>query len=147
LYGEYDLAELPCLLSGADCVIVPSQLPETFSLCTHEALALGIPVVASRLGALPEAIVENENGMTFGHDRPEELAAILKKLANEPLLLTRWRKGAARSRCHILAEHAAAMERIYAEAVDDARHGTMNRSCFLENLQVLEEMLRPVCAA
>ena len=70
LYGGYELSELPFLLDEVDCVVVPSQVPESFSLTTREALARGIPVIATRLGALVEAIVDGENGLLFDHRRP-----------------------------------------------------------------------------
>jgi glycosyltransferase involved in cell wall biosynthesis len=43
-------------LLDARCVVVPSLCAESFGLSGAEAMALGIPVIASRIGGLPETI-------------------------------------------------------------------------------------------
>ena len=117
LYGGYEPDELSLLLEGVDCVVTPSQVPETFSLTTREALVRGIPVVVSRLGALPEAIVEGVDGVAFAHDRPAELAAILRRLVDDGDLLPRLRAGAMASRPLSPGDHAVALRTVYAEAI------------------------------
>ena len=99
MYGAYSPAILPLLLQGVDCAITPSQVPETFSITTREALVRGIPVLVSRLGALPEAVSEGENGFTFDHDRPEQLAALLRRLAGDAGLREHLNRGAGRLPC------------------------------------------------
>lgn len=49
------------LLAAARCVLIPSRIEETSSLVAMEALASGTPVIAFRVGALPEII---EHGLT-----------------------------------------------------------------------------------
>src|SRR5437763_784578 len=62
-YGGFTPAELPILLGDVDAVLVPSLVWESYSIAAREALACGIPVIASRIGALPEAIRQGENGL------------------------------------------------------------------------------------
>jgi len=78
MYGEYERELLPVLLGGVDLAVVPSVWQESFSIVVREALACGVPVVASRMGALPEAIREGENGLLFAPGSAVELAAILQ---------------------------------------------------------------------
>jgi glycosyltransferase involved in cell wall biosynthesis len=54
--GQVDDAELQRLRAGAALAIVPSRSAETFGLAAAEAMAVGVPVVASRVGALPELV-------------------------------------------------------------------------------------------
>jgi len=49
------------LLAGADLFLLPSQT-ESFGLSALEALACGVPVVASRVGGLPEVVRDGETG-------------------------------------------------------------------------------------
>lgn len=117
LYGGYKPADLPLLLRGVDCVLIPSLVPESFSLTAREALVQGIPVVAARIGALPEAIVDDENGFTYTPDQPTELAVILQRLAEDESLLPRLRAGARRARVLTAPEHTAAVRAVYEEAI------------------------------
>ena len=52
--GRVDAAQLARLRARAGLAIVPSRSAETFGLAAAEAMAAGLPVVASAIGALPE---------------------------------------------------------------------------------------------
>jgi len=56
--GEVDDAELARLRAGAAVALAPSRSAETFGLAAAEAMAAALPVVASRVGALPELLGE-----------------------------------------------------------------------------------------
>lgn len=115
--SAYQLEELPGLLGDLDCVVMPSQWPETFGIVAREALVRSVPVLVSRVGGLAAAVDEGRNGFTFTADRPDELAALLKRLAADDELVLRLREGARSTRVLSSAEHAAATQAVYAEAV------------------------------
>jgi glycosyltransferase involved in cell wall biosynthesis len=54
--GQVSSTELADLRARAALAIVPSRAAETFGLAAAEAMASGVPVVASRVGALPELL-------------------------------------------------------------------------------------------
>jgi glycosyltransferase involved in cell wall biosynthesis len=56
--GRVDDAELARLRAGAAIALAPSRSAETFALAAAEAMAAGLPVLASRVGALPELVAE-----------------------------------------------------------------------------------------
>ena len=57
--GAVDDAELARLRAGAGVAVVPSRSAETFGLAAAEAIAAGLPVAASRIGALPELLPDD----------------------------------------------------------------------------------------
>ena len=78
MLGLIASGEVKRMFQRARAVVVPSLFPETFGLVVAEALALGIPVIARRTGAIPELIAAAGGGETF--DDEEGLLALLKNL-------------------------------------------------------------------
>jgi glycosyltransferase involved in cell wall biosynthesis len=74
-------------------VFVCSSRSEAFPLATLEAMAMGIPVVATTVGGLPEQIDHLENGILVRPDDPEAIATWLLRLHDDADL--RHRLGAA----------------------------------------------------
>ena len=78
--GRVDDAELARLRRGAAIAIVPSRSGETFALAAAEAMAAGLPVAASRAGALPELVAEE--GLAAPGDA-RALAEVIGRLAGD----------------------------------------------------------------
>jgi glycosyltransferase involved in cell wall biosynthesis len=78
--GALHNEELEREIARAKAIIIPSQSYETFGLTALEAYAWGKPVIASRIGALPEVVREGETGLLFDPKEPKELAAHLSWL-------------------------------------------------------------------
>jgi glycosyltransferase involved in cell wall biosynthesis len=67
------------LMRAADVFVVPSR-GDGLSLSLLEALAVGTPVVITRVGGLPEAIEDGVNGLIVDPDDPPALAAAIRSL-------------------------------------------------------------------
>ncbi len=67
------------LLARAHCVVIPSLVRETSSLVAMEALACGTPVVAMRIGALPEIVEHGRTGWLV--EKPEKLPEAIEAAA------------------------------------------------------------------
>ncbi len=81
--------ELACLYGEAEVAVCPS-LYEGFSLPTVEAMACGVPVVATTGGALPEVVGQDgETGLLVPPDDPGALAAAIRRLLDDPDLRSR----------------------------------------------------------
>jgi glycosyltransferase involved in cell wall biosynthesis len=73
--------------------LVPSLWPEPFGLVAVEAMRSGVPVVASRIGALPGIVVDGVTGILVTPGESAELRAAIRRLDQDPEL--RARMGAA----------------------------------------------------
>lgn len=72
--------ELDDLYSGCLALINPSMLNETFGLTCLEAMAQGRPVIASRVGAIPEVVEENVSGLLVEPGSVSELVEAMEFL-------------------------------------------------------------------
>ena len=81
--GEQELV-VP-LLSIADLLLLPSS-QESFGVAALEAMACEVPVVASRVGGLPEVIADGETGFLHEPDDIEGMAASAVRLLSDPAL-------------------------------------------------------------
>ncbi|WP_414663050.1 glycosyltransferase [Horticoccus sp. 23ND18S-11] len=70
-------------LAEARAFVFPSVYRETFGLSAAEALARGLPVVASRGTAAEEFVHHDRNGFLFAHNSADDLAAQLQKLGDD----------------------------------------------------------------
>jgi glycosyltransferase involved in cell wall biosynthesis len=82
--GFLDGQALDEAFRGARCVVIPSECYETFGLTALESFAHGRPVVATRMGGLPEVVTEGENGWLVAPRSPEALAGRLRWMMTHP---------------------------------------------------------------
>lgn len=111
-------AQVIGLMTGAYCLVFPSEWYEGFPMAILEAYACGVPVVASRLGTMAEVVHDNRTGLLFAAAKPEDLASQVEELWRRPDL-RRQLGGLAReefeSRYTDRSNHEALM-RIYHQA-------------------------------
>jgi glycosyltransferase involved in cell wall biosynthesis len=100
--GRVERASLPELYRSADAVMcVPWYEP--FGLAAVEAMACGVPVVASAVGGLSHTIVDEVTGLQVPPRRPDLAAAAVRRLLADPAL--RQRLGSA-GRSRAIANYA-----------------------------------------
>jgi glycosyltransferase involved in cell wall biosynthesis len=90
---------------------------ESFPLTIVEAMLAGLPVVATTVGSVAEAVVDGETGLLVPPDEPEALAAALRRLLRDPALReSMGRRGRQRARASFTVEHMVeGYERLYRE--------------------------------
>jgi glycogen(starch) synthase len=75
--------DVPETINRASIVLMPSR-EESFGLVALESGLMGRPVIASRVGGLPEVVQHGETGLTVPRDDPKALAAAAVRLLREP---------------------------------------------------------------
>lgn len=119
--GFADRSRLKDCLSRAALVALPS-LEDNCPMVVLEAMAAGVPVVAARIGGVPDLIEEGLTGLFCNPDSAESMASVVERLLNDTGLRVALRDTAkltARERFHpnvIARRHVEIYRQIAAEA-------------------------------
>ena len=112
--GEIDLQERVRLLHGAHALINPLAWDEPFGLVMVEAMACGVPVIATPRGSVPEIVVDGQTGWIAA--TVDGMAAAVERCGEiDP------------RECRAVAEFYYSPERMVADYVD-AFHGVIERA-------------------
>lgn len=85
--GVYTEEQLGDIFSSLDTLIIPSLWYETYCMSLHEAFACYVPVIASDIGVMAEAIEDKVNSFLFQMGDVNNLALVLQKIATHPEIL------------------------------------------------------------
>lgn len=112
-------AEIGSVYAASDVVIVPSTEPEPFGLVAVEAMAAGLPMIASRIGALPEIVEDGRTGLLVEPNSPVSLTTAMRKLADSPSLrASMGRKGKERfENCFRVKRYVQEFDQLYEEVL------------------------------
>jgi glycosyltransferase involved in cell wall biosynthesis len=76
--------DVPAILAALDVFCLPSET-EGMPMTVLEAMAAGLPVLASNVGGIPELLEQGRAGLMVPPRAPDELEAALLTLANDPV--------------------------------------------------------------
>ncbi len=93
LAGFVEHSRVPAVLASLDVLVLPSAYEEMGSVLT-EAMAAGLPVVASDVGGIPEVVRHGVTGLLVPPGDVDALAAALDRVVAEPALRARLAAGA-----------------------------------------------------
>ena len=89
------LADLSDVFAAVDVFVLPSH-QEAMPLALLQAMAAGIPSIATRVGGIPEMIDDGVSGLLIAPKAPQQIAAALVRLASEPGLALSLGRGGCR---------------------------------------------------
>lgn len=113
--GYVAASERESLYAGARVLVMPS-LDEGFGLPVLEAMAAGVPVIASNRGSLPE-VVGDAGALVDARDAPALAAAMVQALDDEAYARACAERGLERAATFSWSRTAAAMRRTYSSAL------------------------------
>lgn len=121
--GEYK--DIPSLLSIMDCFVLPS-LWEGFPIVLLEAMAVGIPVVATNISGNDEAVSSGKNGWLVSPGDPSIMAEKVLDLLNNPDQAAAFVKS-GRERVHqefTRMKMIDSIQNVYQDVASEERHGS-----------------------
>ena len=105
-------------LAAADVVVVPSIWYENSPLIVQETRAVGTPIIASNLGALPEQVIDGRGGLLFPAGDSLALRGLILELHSDPQRLVELKEGIRPARR--IDEQASEIETVYRFVMGDA---------------------------
>ena len=121
---EVPVEEMPRWYQALDLLVAPQRW-EGFGLTPLEAMACGVPVVATTVGAFDELVVEGETGRLIPPGDTEQMRAAVDAAIASPATLRQW---SAAARRHVeerfrIEDEAAALNALYRELLDGGEDG------------------------
>lgn len=117
--GPFAEGDKAGIFDSIDVLVVPSIGLESFGLVAREAMARGVPVIATNDGALAEIFEDAPCGESFPSGDTDALRAIVRRVVEDPRIVEQWRARIppvldARS-------HAERIEGVYAHVMESRR--------------------------
>jgi glycosyltransferase involved in cell wall biosynthesis len=93
--GFIDQAKISDFMVNSDVLCVPSTWQENSPGVVIHALSLGLPVLGSNKGGIPELIQHGMTGLLVNAGDPAAWTAAIEQLLQDPAMLRQWRRNAA----------------------------------------------------
>jgi glycosyltransferase involved in cell wall biosynthesis len=119
LFAGYRDGDLPAVLAALDVFVLMAAGSDESCRAALEAMAAGRPVLARRVGALPDAIEHRQTGWLIDAEEPAAVEAALRAVLRDPAALAAMGEAAQRqARARFApARHAGRVEEIYRGAL------------------------------
>ena len=112
---------LPAIHAGCDAFVAPAVGQESFGVSLVEAMAAGLPVVASDIPGYREVVTDGVEGLLVPPRDPEALAAGLVRVLRDPELAARLGEaGRDRARAFDWPIVVDRLEELYGRAIESA---------------------------
>lgn len=121
---EVPVEEMPRWYQALDLLVAPQRW-EGFGLTPLEAMACGVPVIATTVGAFDELVVEGETGLLIPPGDTGRMREAIAKALSSPATLQQWSIAARR---HVeekfrIEDEAAALNALYRELLKSGEDG------------------------
>ncbi len=116
--GKISHGELERYYANSDIVIIPSVWPEAFGNVGIEAMSVGRPVIASRVGGIPEWLDDGKTGFLIEPGNSEQIAEkVIQLLSNKKLLEQMSRNARKKAEKFSIEKHVDKLEKIYLKVI------------------------------
>lgn len=84
--GKVPREEMPRIYSGASLLVLPSLYYEIFGNVLIEAMASGLPIIATKVGGMEEILAQGKTGYFVKPGDASELSGYMKRVLTDPIL-------------------------------------------------------------
>ncbi len=81
--GWVEPEQIPGLINDSTIVVVPSRWQEPFGLAALQAMQMARPVIAAKVGGLPDIILDQQTGLLFEPENADALSLAMLKLISD----------------------------------------------------------------
>lgn len=125
-WGKLDNTQVGSAYAKTDVLVLPSIWRENQPVSITEAMACGIPVIASNMGGIPELVQDGVTGFIFEAGNPADLAEKMDRLIADPVLVKNLgRNGQERIRKNSFARQVEKVVTIYREGAASSTSSVM----------------------
>jgi glycosyltransferase involved in cell wall biosynthesis len=96
-----------------DVLLIPARWHETFSLVTREAVLAGLPVIASRVGAIPEVVQDGVNGYLLPPDDVTAWTAALQRVVKDREIVSAFHQAQLNRKIKSMDDHTMELLQLY----------------------------------
>jgi glycosyltransferase involved in cell wall biosynthesis len=115
-HGRFNPEDVADIYAQIDVLVAPSIWYENSPLVLHEAFLSGTPVIASRLGGMPDLVDDGKTGLLFEAGNYRELGEKMSLILGNPSISKKMAEAAPGVMS--IGENARALERIYEDAIE-----------------------------
>ncbi|MCM8827131.1 MAG: glycosyltransferase family 4 protein, partial [Candidatus Omnitrophica bacterium] len=90
--GGFDNENIANIMANIDTLVIPSIWYENSPLVIYEAFLSKTPVIASRIGGIPELVKDRINGLLFKPNNPKDLYEKMTLIVDNPYLIERMKE-------------------------------------------------------
>jgi glycosyltransferase involved in cell wall biosynthesis len=87
--GTFEYKDLPQIMKDLSVIVIPSTYKEIYPLVMQLSLAYKKPVIATKIGGMPEVIQDGVNGYLFEIGNVDQLSSIISKISQNPSLVSK----------------------------------------------------------
>jgi glycosyltransferase involved in cell wall biosynthesis len=129
--GQVPHEKVSGYMAAADVLVLPS-LSEGFPVVLPEAMACGLPIVATKVGGIPEIVTDGENGLLVEPRNPEQIAEAVLIILEHDELAQRQREAGGAEICGAIlklerGDEGGAAVAIGGKGKDGGMHRTVTR--------------------
>ncbi|BCL80619.1 glycosyltransferase family 4 protein [Ktedonobacteria bacterium brp13] len=135
--GWVENKDLDSYYEKASIVVMPSIVAESFGGVILEAMSVGRPVIATKVGGIPEIIDDGVDGYLVEPKNSEQIAEkIIQLFSDEELLIVLGRNARKKAEGFSIEKYAESMEKIYGTVIDTYKTIRRPQSILQEECEV-----------